>query len=92
MSQANPKTARPTGKLREHRAELRTQAEARQAAHDALTPQERMSKLRTRPGDSLRERERLIALIESGQAQVTKKKSKKGPRTGKDFMPRGRGH
>ena len=92
MSQANPKKSRPTGKLREHRAELTRRAEERQAAYDALTPQEKMTKLRARPGNSLRERERLIAQIESGQAQVKKSKSKKPPRTGKDFIPTGRGH
>ena len=90
MSQANPKHARPTGQQRQHRERLRQEAEERQAAYDALTPQEKMSKLRERPGNSLRERERLIAQIEAGKSQVTKKKSK--AKSGKDFIPSGKGH
>ena len=50
------------------REQKRMEAEARDAEYRALTPQERMQRVRQRRGSSLRERERLIALIESGQA------------------------
>lgn len=75
MSQS-PKKSRPTGALKAHRQRLRDEAEARNAATAALTPQARMSIIRARPGNSLRERERLIAMIENGQGHVVSKKKR----------------
>jgi hypothetical protein len=73
------------------RSDRRAEAEARQEATATLTPQERMTNIRSRPGDSTRERERMIAAIESGAGHVTKKKKSKA-KSGKDFQPTSGGH
>lgn len=59
MSQANPKRARPTGKLAQHREQKRLAAEERQAKSAAISPKERLRVLDSRPGESKRERARL---------------------------------
>lgn len=71
--------------------QLRAEAEARQEATAKLTPLERMTIIRSRPGNSTRERERLIAAIESGAGHVTKKKKSKA-KSGKDFQPTSGGY
>lgn len=53
------KSARPTGALKRHRAQLRDEAEARQAARDLRTAEEQLALIDSRPGASRRERIRL---------------------------------
>lgn len=89
MSQANPKKSRPTGKLAAHRARLREEAEARQAATAELSIEERIRICQSRPGNSARELSCLRKMLAKREAGGKKKRE---PRTGKDFIPRGTGH
>ena len=66
MSQANPKKAKPTGKLRERRAERAARAQARQHVRDMIHPQAQLAAIEGRPGNSSRERARLMKQIEKG--------------------------
>ena len=77
---------------RRSRQERREQAEARNEATAKLTPKERLTIIRSRPGNSLRERERIIAQIEKQGEKKPKPKAKGKGRSGKDFHPTGRGH
>lgn len=56
------------------KTQKREEAEARQEAYLARTANEQMNLVRRRPGDSLKERDKLIARIESGMAHKGGKK------------------
>ena len=59
MRATNPKTARPTGDLEEHRAKLRDEALARRNERKQRSDAEQLALLDKRPGLALRERVRL---------------------------------
>lgn len=48
-----------SGKAERHQAEKRLHAEERQAAYDALTTEEKLAKIATRPGNSAKEKAKL---------------------------------
>lgn len=52
----------------------RTEAEERKEAISKLTPQERLSRLATRPGDCTKERYKLLKLIEEDERGSKKRK------------------
>lgn len=53
-------------KSHDKRAELRKEAEERQALRDSRTVEEQLALLKTRPGRSQREFERLMRMLASG--------------------------
>lgn len=53
------KTSRPTGALKQYRAEKRESAEARQVARDLRSTAQQLKLIDSRPGSSRRERTRL---------------------------------
>ena len=54
----------------------REEAQERQAAYDKLSPEDRLARIETRPGESKRERAKLMSKIES-RRKVKAKKGKK---------------
>ena len=53
-------SSRVTGALRRRRAKLREEAEARQAKRDKRSVEEQLMIIETRPGNSTKERKRLL--------------------------------
>jgi hypothetical protein len=53
------------------------EADARQAAHDARTPEQQMQLLNVRPGNSWRERDKLVKALNNGEGKMPRKKGAK---------------
>lgn len=52
-----------SGAARRHKEKKRMEAEARQNKYDSLSPAEKMNLINSRPGDSRREKDRLLPLF-----------------------------
>lgn len=73
MSQAAPKdSSRIRGDARARRFQRQQEALARQNDHDSRTPEDQIARLESRRGDSARERDKLLKVIEQ-RGKLTKK-------------------